>query len=332
MIDELRFIAGAVAKKDYVEELTHVRIRNGWIQSFNGTISAACKIALDLDVMPEASDLLSAIRACDETVALSVTKTGRLSIRSGKFKCFVNCLDASNETLQSFPRPEGAFVEVTSEFMNALRALAPFMATDASRPWAVGIIISGVSAYATNNVMLAQYWHGINFDLNVTIPAEAVNELLRRKEEPTHVQVSENSLTVWFGQDKWFRTQLLIDAYPEKLPKALEVPGDTPIPIENYKGLFEALEKLRPFLSDSKAIVFRENEISTSYEDDDEGATIEVPNIPAGQCYNHEHLTLLKQGVATVDFSPYPAPARFFGGNKRMRGIFMGMHRQSNAG
>lgn len=327
MIDELRFIAGAVARKDYVEELTHVRIRNGWIHSFNGTISAACKINLDLNVMPWASDLMSAIQACDETVALSVTKTGRLSIRSGKFKCFVDCLDAEDEALQSFPVPEGDFIEVTSEFMEALKALQPFMATDASRPWAMGVIICGTSAYATNNVMLAQYWHGIPFKLNVTIPAEAVNELIRRKQEPTHVQVAENSLTVWFGKDKWFRTQLLVDEFPEQLPKTVEAQGEPPIPISHYPGFFEAVEKLRPFLEEHSGVYFKGGKIGTSEAVDDDGAEVEVPNIPDGQCYNYKHLVILKGLIATIDFSNYPGPARFFGENKRMRGIFMGIKR-----
>lgn len=327
MIDELRFIAGAVARKDYVEELLHVRIRNGWIHSFNGTVSAACKINLDLNVMPWASAFQSAIQACDETVALSVTKSGRLSVRSGKFKCFVDCLDADDEALTTFPVPEGKYLEVTPELMNALRACAPFMATDASRPWAMGVILCGTSAYATNNVMLVQYWHGINFDLSVTIPAEAVNEILRRKEAPTHVQIAEESLTFWFGTDKWFRTQLLVDAFPPQVITTVEAQGEPPVPIENYPGLFEAVEKLRPFLEEANGIYFHEGWISTSEEVDEDGAQVAVPNVPAGQAYNYKHLMLLKDVAATVDFSQYPKPARFFGINKRLRGIFMGIRR-----
>lgn len=326
MIDELRFIAGAVAKKDYVEELTHVRIRGGWIQGFNGTISAACRIALDLDVMPWATDLINAIRACDETVGISVTPKGRLSIRSGTFRCFVDCLEAKDEALQVFPTPEGQFLEVTEEFMEALKALAPFMATDASRPWAMGVIFSGDSAYATNNVMLVQYWHGIKLGLQVTVPAEAVNELLRRKEKPTHIQVAEESLTVWFGKDKWFRTQLLKEQFPEKLLTAIEVQGEPPIPVENYPGFFEAVEKLRPFVGDVNAIHFKAGALATSDDvEDDDGAIVAVPNIPEGPVFNFKHLLLLKDVAKTIDVSQYPGPARFFGLNRRIRGIFMGV-------
>lgn len=325
MIDELRFIAGAVAKKDYVEELTHVRIRNGWIQSFNGTVSAACKIALDINVMPLASSLINAIRACDETVALSITKTGKLSIKSGSFRCFVKCLEPENEDLQMFPTPEGDFIEVTPEFMESLKTCAPFMATDASRPWAMGVIFTGKSAYATNNVMLIQHWHGIDLGVDVTIPAEAVNELLRRREEPTHIQVSDSSLTVWFGRDKWFRTQLLVDQFPETLPTLLEATGEPPIPVENYPGFFEAIEKLRPFVDEASAIHVMNGALSTTGELHDDGASVAVDNLVGDSCWHFKHLLLLKDVAVSIDLTQYPKPARFLGHNKRVRGIFMGL-------
>lgn len=323
MLDDLKFVVGAVAKKDYVPELTHIKIRNGWAQGFNGQISSATRIELDLDVMPWATEMVEAVSACKDTIALSVTPAGKLAVKSGKFKCFVPCLDMTDEALQSFPLPEGQDIPVNDQFIEMLKALEPFMSTDASRPWAQGIMLDDRSAFATNNVMLAQYWHGMEFPHRVTIPAEAVKEILKRKVAPTSIQMTNNSLTVWFGRERWLRTQLIEDGFPEQIYDIIEAPGEPGIPIDNYPGFFEAVETLKRFTNLTADIFFCGGVLSTTREAED-GAHVEVPNIPENMCFNAEHLLILKECAATLDLTPFPKPCRFWGTNQRLRGIFTG--------
>lgn len=326
MLDALKFVAGAVAKKDMVEALTHFKIKDGFVQAFNGQISCASRIDLGLDVMPWATDMVNAIQACNDTVALSVTPTGRLAVRSGKFKCFVECMDMKDDILQMFPTPSGAFIEIGDEFITMLRELEPFMANDASRPWAMGVMLESNSAFATNNVMLAQYWHGIKFPCRVTIPAEAVKEINKRSDHVTGVQVDDNSLTVWFGRERWMRTQLLPDAFPDQIHTIAERAGDeAPLPLEHFEGLFEGLETLKKFLGDNSGVYFLDGIISTT-KDPEHGASVEVGNIPTGPLFNHKYLSLLKETAKAIDFSQYPRPGRFLGKNPRLRGVFMGMN------
>lgn len=328
MLEALKFVAGSVARKDYVPELTHFKIRGGWVQAFNGTISAASRIDMDIDVMPWAVEMINAVKACDETMAMSITPTGRLAIKSGKFKVFVNCLDMNDAALQTFPTPEGDIIPVTSGFMTMLRTLQPFMADDASRPWAMGIMFEENSAFATNNVMLAQYWHGFPFKHRVTIPAEAVNEIVKQKAEPTAVQATDNSLTIWFGNDRWIRTQLLEDQFPEQIYKVIDAPGEPFVAMDTFPGFFAALDTLKPFVDgDLPRVYFHDGALSTAGEHQGEevGATVEVPNISGGRCYNWKHLNLLRNIVAAVDFSGYPAPSRFVGTDRRLRGVFVGI-------
>lgn len=323
MLADLKFIIGAVAKKDMVPELTHIKIRQGWAQSFNGKISSATRINLDIDVMPWATEMVEAIAACDDTVALSLTKANKLSVKSGTFKCFVPCMDMTDDVLQAFPHPEGEMLAIDAEFVNMLRALQPFMAADASRPWAMGVLVGSGSSFATNNVMLAEYWHGIDFPFRVTLPAEAVNEILKRKEPATHIQLTHNSLTVWFGRDKWLRSQLIEDSFPESIYKVIEAPGQPGVDVSEYPGLFEAVEKLKRFTDDGGTICFTGGAVSTTREQED-GAHIDVPGLPADQAYNVAHLLILKDAAQTIDLTPFPRPCRFWGKNKRLRGVFTG--------
>lgn len=332
MLEALRFVIGAVAKKDFVAELKHLKIKDGRIQGFNGNMSLSSPIDFDIEAMPNAAALINAVRVCDtDEISLSMTATGRLAIKAGNFKAFLNCIPKDQEDNAGvFPSPEGDEIPVNDELINAIRMLSPFMTDDASRPWANGIMIKANSAYATNNVMLAEYWHGLPFTREILIPRDAVHEILRMKERPTKIQMTENSMTVWFEGERWLRTQLLTDGFPEKIYDVLKptlTASKTPLP----EGFFDALLKLKKFTDETNQIIFTQDRLSTSNTEGD-GAEIDVAGITAGPIFGIKYLMLL-EGVATsVDWNAYPGPCAFFG--PRMRGMMMGIQRKAveNAG
>src|SRR6185437_8847372 len=109
MLDALRFVASAVAKKDYILDLTHFKIKGERITGFNGIIALSSDIEVDIDTCPNATKFIAAVRACpNETVALNMTPAGKLAIKSGKFKSFIDCLQ--DETAM-FVEPEGQEIE-----------------------------------------------------------------------------------------------------------------------------------------------------------------------------------------------------------------------------
>ena len=108
MIETLRFVRGAVAKKDYQPALTHFQIRNGRITGFNGTIALSSPIGIDIDAVPKAEPFLRAIENCTvEPTVIHKTEAGRLGLRSGRFRAFVDCLDDDAHELFDNVKPEG---------------------------------------------------------------------------------------------------------------------------------------------------------------------------------------------------------------------------------
>ena len=91
MLEAIKFTRGAIAKKDFVAELTHFHIAKGRITGFNGMMALSAPIELDLDVRPKADTFAKALHACEDTVTMHVTPTGRLSIKSGRFKALIEC-------------------------------------------------------------------------------------------------------------------------------------------------------------------------------------------------------------------------------------------------
>jgi hypothetical protein len=339
LLDSLKFVSTAVAKKDFVPELMHFKIKNGRITSYNGRIALSSPIDLDLDIQPAAIPLINAIRACEttETIALNMTPVGRLAVRAGSFRAYINCLpdDQTGFTVE----PEGEKFFVAYNFLDGIKAIAPVMGVDASRPWSMGIKIQDELMYATNNILLVKYWFGIPYPIikgsieevptlqpipriNTIIPSDAINELLRINENPEIIQATSNSITFHFSGERWLRSQLIESSgWPDDIIKrVLDQPVGVQIRLP--KNFEEALETLGAFLGESNTIYLTTDRILTSRHEG-EGACVETDlDLQEMQAYSHHNLKLLCKVAETIDWSSYPRPCVFEG--KNLLGVIIG--------
>lgn len=318
MLKALKFVQGAVAKKDFVPALTHFRIRNRMVTGFNGAMAISSPIACDLDISPNASQFIKALAACTETISLHVNHKGRLVVQSGNFQTFVDCDDPAN-----FPdlHPHGETVLVDEGLVPALKAVEPFIAIDASRPWACGVLFNGESIYATNNIILIQYWLGCMFPIRVNIPAMAVSELVRIGDNPISLRVTPNRLIFNYPDGRWLSTQTVEAAWPldvEQFLSKTNFDNTEPVPA----GFWEALELLIPFTDDIGRVYLQGDHMSTIAESELAGSAI-AQACPSLGVYNAKHLLNL-QGLATeFAWGAYPAAVPFAG--ERCRGIIAGI-------
>jgi len=316
MLSSLKFVQGAVAKKDFVAALQHFRIKDGLVKGFNGSLALCGPIDLDLSVQPKALPFIKAIQACQDTIALHVTDAGRLSVKSGRFKAFVDCIQ------EEFPdiEPEGDTIKMDGGLLKVLKKLAPFIAEDASRPWARGILFRGQSAFATNNVVIMEHWLGYTFPVEINVPKSAVTELLRINEEPEAMQVTPNSVTFHFSNRRWLRSQTYSLDWPD-IGKVLDreaTPRDFP------EALFTSIHDcLIPFLEEDGGIYFRDDgSITTSYAEG-LGAAVQFEPFGAVGKYNAEQFMLLDGVAERIDLGTFPAPSLFYG--DKVRGAIVGM-------
>lgn len=315
MLAELKFVQGSVAKKDFLPSLTHFCIENGTVRGYNGTIALCSPIPFDIACKPKAESLVRAIANCKETVQLSMTPAGRLSVKSAGFKAFIECVEGETPHVV----PGGTDVAVNGiALLAALKAVQPFIGDDASRPWCNGVLLKGASVYASNNVTLVEYWAGETLPAVVNLPRVAVKELLRIGEAPTHAQYDEHCVTFHYEGRRWLRTQLLPSDWPD-LTRVLDNPS-APVPMD--ARIFEGLEIIKPFSDKLGRVIFRDAGMHT-HAQESEGASYAVDGLEVNGVYNIEMLELL-QGVATsIDLTTYPRPCLFFGEN--LRGAIVGM-------
>lgn len=320
MLKELKFVQGAVGKKDLLPAMTHFQIQNGHVRSYNGTLAISSPLPFDIDCCPKADQLVKAISQCDEVITLSMTPAGKLRVQSGKFRAFVeNTIDTGFH-----PIPEGEPLAFDGQtLLDALKVLYAFIGNDASRPWTNGVLLNGQSAFATNNTCILEYWLGNPFPRQINIPRAAVKEMLRVDEPPTHAQLAQNSITFHYADGRWIRTQLLGVDWPfETIQKILDR-DNKPVPIP--PELFEAIGKLQR-LSDGSNRIYINYGLLTTHEDsiDNEvGGSFEVDGLEFQGCYTIAMMALLEGVVTHADFTLYPAPALFFG--QRVRGAISGM-------
>lgn len=315
MLDALKFVQGAVSKKDFVPALSHFQIRMGRITGFNGKISMSAPIALDIDCHPEAAKFAAAIEQCTETAQLSITKANKLCVRSGKFRANVDIL-ADDVYPEVFP--EGESVDMTGELLPALRIMHEFTTDDASKQWAAGLLLDGNFVYATNNVIIVQHWTETFFPFRINIPRYTVKEMLRIGEEPIRVQATATSITFHYSGERWLRSQVNSIEWPDTEALFAHVEEQESALTDIPDELFIALDVVESFLGKTKRLWIGDGELRTAEQD---GASYEI-DLPTCS-FNHSMLGLLR-GVATrLAFSAWPAPMLFYG--KKIRGVIAGM-------
>lgn len=312
MLDVLRFVKGAVARKDFCPVLTHFLIDNGRIIGSNGNLALSSPIPLTMTAKPKASTFATAIANCEEAVSITQLPNGSLTIKSGSFKANVEC---SSDEFPSVP-VGGARLDFPCPILPVLEVLERFISEDASRPWSQGILFRGQSAFVTNNVILVELWLGVQVPVEVNIPTKAVAEMLRIREEPEYFEVTENTLTVRYSGDRWLFHPTVNEGWPDAGRYLNKEYSYKPFPFE----LFPALQRLKPLAGKEQTVYMTTGSVRTS-QDFDSGASIEVPNIEHEGKYSLPQLLLL-EGVATdIDFGA--KPAGFLG--DKLRGVIYGM-------
>ena len=309
MLETLKFVRGAVATKDLIPVLTHFRISEGRIQGQNGRVCIdAPWDGPDMDVVVDAVKFLRAVDACGGEPKITC-KEGWLSITRGKFRARL-----ATRLMSDYPTVDASttwpyVVSVGEKTMAALRLLQPFIATDASRPWACSILISDGKAYATNNAVLAvadmPWWESHD----VVLPSFMVDELLRIGQAPRDLAWTDQALCARYADGSWLWSKRTDGAWPGTLKQlqeqlaAVEEWHDVP------DDLRDALAKLRPFFPDAKWPIVRTGEAGVSTNDGDSSAAISVGALPEA-AFRMESLDLVATVAKQWNLAASPVPWR----------------------
>ena len=321
LIDSLKFVMSAVAKKDNVPALNHFVIENGYIKSFNGQLALAAPIALSFSCKPKAVLLYNALSECTGTIQLTLTPGGKLGVKSGAFRAYVDCFVGDTYDISPVGTTHQLNYANSANLLLALKTLYPFVGTDTVRLWSTGIMLTDTAALAGNNVIFAEVLLACGLPNKVNLPRMLVAELLRIGKEPSSIQLTDTIVTFHYTTGEYVRSQLLPTSFPNM--SSLFHVDATPVPIN--KEFFDGLSALKPFVDKKSAdgedahnavVYFTPQGLSTS-NIEETGAQYVVEGVPIKGAYNLNMLLLLKDIMKQADFSRYPDPMLFFGDNVR---------------
>lgn len=155
-----------------------------------------------------ATRLAAAAAACGKMPDLTVGAS-QVTVKAGRVRARIN-LDPTPYPLAT---PDPGNTVAIPGVGKVLETLARFAATDASRPWATAICLSGDHAYATNNVVVARHPLAAPVAQPVNVPMNAIDAVVQRG-DVVNVGLTENSVTFYYADESWVRTQLIAGTWP----------------------------------------------------------------------------------------------------------------------
>ena len=302
---------------------THISLRNNMAIAFNGVIAAGSHIVEDIYCCPHTILMIEALSKCTDNYSLTQLDNGRLSIKSGKFKAIVPCIEPN---LIEITQPDPLIVGITNKFKEAIEAVGVLASENAQHVLTASILMNGQSVISTNRLMLFEYWHGLDLPSNIPLPKQFVVALAKQKKNLTGFGFSNSSATFYFEDNCWLKTQLYSDEWPN-VSRILNIEANLWNIDPNF---FEALSAIAPFSETGN--VYSDTNLLMSHPEASLGATHECTGIPKGFIYPIKQLMMMKNHVKKIDYyanglsQSQSYCLKFEGDN--MRGVISGRERQ----
>jgi hypothetical protein len=311
LLNALKFLS-LITKDTGSPMETHVILANKQAVASNGILSAGHKIEEDLTACPNNRLLIEALSRCKSEYSITQLDNNRIAISSGKFKANLPCLDVAQ---LAWAIPDEPIAVINDELKKAIEATSVLANESGEFVYNRSVLLNGPSVIGTNGKVMLEYWHGIDLPTNLAIPKSFAN-LLKTEKTLSRFGFSSGSVTLWFEDGNWIKTQLFADQWPN-INQILNVETK---PIDVPAELFVGLDAVAPFAPES-LVRFADGCIKSN----DEQASYEVAGLPPGPVFNAKQLALLKGWMEKADWfvdGPHGPMHYFFGG--KMRGVIAG--------
>lgn len=262
MLETLKLVQGAVSTVTLIPVLTHFAFHDGRVRAFSGRLSIDAPLPelKHLTGTVPAEPFVKAVEACGDAEFTVMQYPNGVTLESEHLTVSMPCgpLDAFPGVDAQPQRDARATMKPNMkcpELLPALRALRPFIGSDASRAWAMGILFEGGTLAATNNTTIATVTLPRQMKRAFILPAVAVDELLRLNLSPRGIAVDSQRATFFLPGDITLQTALVDGAWP-KSPGIVVEEQHTGAKFKKLPPrLHGAVKGLLPFCADPKAPV-----------------------------------------------------------------------------
>lgn len=290
---------------------SHAMIYGGYITTYSGVVMYGARVDTQLHAYPHYGLLLAALKATDgDAVQITQLSPERLSIRGKSIKTVVPCV--SDHTLVARTNPDPPISALDNRMRDGFAIMKQIASKSGEYVMDSAVLIRNGDMIACDRQMLGMYWHGNGFP-NVTVPADFVEAILKiAKPLVSFGYTPDQSLTFYFEDGSFVRTQLYADLFPD-VSKAIPPHWNGLLQLPD--GFFEALAKIKPFVKKTQGyVLFNDDNISTDATDD-VGTVVRLPGLqeaPSG--ISLDHMLSLRGFVTHLDYLD-EKKCRFMGPN-----------------
>jgi hypothetical protein len=311
----LQFI-GTITKEIGPPTDTHVHLCNRWATAFNGVVAAGHKIEEDIYAFAHNQRMIDALSKCGQNLSITQLDHERIAIKSERFKATVPCLDP---TPFEPPIPDPPIAVINDALRAGINAVGVLASEQGLRVIEQSVLILGQSVIATTGAVILEFWHGIDLPPGIAIPKAFEKALAKTGKTLTHFGFSKSSVTLYFNDGSWLRTQLFAEEWPRTDHILNKPTHKIDLPTDFYK----ALDAIKPFATDG--LVYFDNNLMRTK---DGNASYEVEGIQRGPIFSIKQLETVKPYVKQVDFfapGPYPGTTMMIFTGDNIRGWLMPM-------
>lgn len=291
LLEALKFVSVAQKDRDIIAPYqNHCILTNGYVSASNSILSAGCKVQEDLECCPQTRVLINALSNCGDALSITQLENARLSIKSGKFSTIVPC--HAGELPKAKPDPQIALISDVLKV--ALSQVSHLAKDDGKTVVESAVLLKAFTAISTTGFVILESFHGVDLPTCV-LPKVFVNAVCDCDTKLRGFGYSSNSVTFWFEDDSWIKTQIYAESYPD-VSKVLEVELD-------YKplaeGFYDAIRVVEDFAEGGKekGVVVLSNKGVKGKE-----AFYEIEGLPDGFAFKIKQLKQVEKVAKQVCF------------------------------
>jgi hypothetical protein len=303
LAEALKFVSLA-QKKDGQSYQIHCVMRNRTLTAFDGLLACGHTIEDDFEANPRTDILLKALSKCSDS--LSITHVNdQLKIVSGGFRVNVPCEPAPLIAV----KPDPSELPTDARLAASLAIVADLPEEGDERIACRSVLLQPGSCVGINKgFMVVEVWHAHEIPRAFPVPIRSIKAVLSCGKELASLGFSDSSITFWFADGSWIRSQLEDGKWSDYSRMFNISPEYCSIPNELYSAA-----KIAADFSNDGRVRFNNGSIS-SQASIEVGASIQCEGVRAGVIFSAEYLALMQPLATKADF--YTSRGCYFIGEK----------------
>lgn len=318
LISALDFVGCAVTEHTDVAWKGCVQFANGQVIAYNSILAAGCKVEEEFASCPQYGLLKRALEHATAGVQFTQIDSGKLAVSSGKFRAVIPCHDPL--TMPDV-EPNVNIAPADDRLRTGFETIGQIVKESGLTVVEASLLLTGQSMVACDRQFMIEFWHGNNLPPDLVLPKVFIQAVIAAKKTIVGFGYNPgNSITLWFEDGSWIKTQLFSSTWPNW--QSVLNKGDANRCVAIPDELFTAVERVLPF-SDNGVVYFNGDTL-TSHSTSGQGASYEL-NSPAGFAYAGARLKFLKGIASVIEFSAEHRAAFFFANAPPIRGALSQM-------